>query len=63
MRADEAEHAGLWQDPLQTILDQGPLARRILRAVGTDYSRKHLEMVYRRLCGCLQQGRMFGGGV
>jgi gamma-glutamyl:cysteine ligase YbdK (ATP-grasp superfamily) len=60
MEQQDFEHAPLWKEPLQTILDKGPLARRILRAVGTDCSRKRLEPVYRELCDCLQEGRMFG---
>jgi hypothetical protein len=44
---------------LQTILEQGPLARRILRAVDGDYSSRRLTAVYRQLCDCLQEGRMF----
>jgi carboxylate-amine ligase len=62
MRNEDVEHAPLWQEPLQAILDQGPLARRILRAVGGDFSRRRLQAVYRELCDCLQEGRMFGGG-
>jgi carboxylate-amine ligase len=53
--------AGAWREPLQHILEHGPLARRILRAVGSDYSRAHLQAVYSALCGCLQDGRMFDG--
>ncbi|HEV7618244.1 MAG TPA: glutamate-cysteine ligase family protein [Burkholderiaceae bacterium] len=49
----------LWHEPLQTILEQGPLARRILRAVDGDYSSRRLTAVYRQLCDCLQEGRMF----
>jgi hypothetical protein len=44
---------------LQTILREGPLARRILNAVGSDFSRRHLESVYRELCDCLDENRMF----
>ncbi len=44
---------------LTTILRQGPLARRILKAIGTDYSRPHLSDSYRRLCSCLAQGEQF----
>lgn len=44
---------------LQTLLDQGPLARRILRALDGDDSRAKVEQVYRQLCDCLDQGRMF----
>jgi gamma-glutamyl:cysteine ligase YbdK (ATP-grasp superfamily) len=43
---------------LQTILDRGPLARRIAHALANDVSR--LETVYRELCDCLAEGRMFG---
>ena len=50
-----------WQEPLQTILEQGPLARRILRAVGPDCQRARLHAVYRELCDCLEEGRMFLG--
>ena len=44
---------------LQTIIDEGPLARRILRAVGAHPSRDALREVYGRLCDCLAQGQMF----
>jgi glutamate---cysteine ligase / carboxylate-amine ligase len=49
----------LWHEPLQTILEHGPLARRILQAVDGDHSSRRLTAVYRQLCDCLQQGRMF----
>ena len=48
-----------WDEALRVILNQGPLARRILRAVDADYARPHLQEVYRALCDCLQAGRMF----
>lgn len=50
-----------WQEPLRVILEQGPLARRIVRAVGTDCARARLHAVYRELCHCLEDGRMFLG--
>lgn len=53
------DHGGPWHDPLRVILEQGPLARRILRAIGTDASKAHLQAVYRALCDCLETGRMF----
>jgi glutamate---cysteine ligase / carboxylate-amine ligase len=59
MLNDDAEHAGQWKEPLQTILRHGPLARRILHAVGGDYSHVRLHAVYRTLCDCLARGRMF----
>lgn len=49
------------QEPLQVMVEHGPLARRILRAVGPDCSRARLHAVYAELCGCLEQGRMFLG--
>lgn len=48
-----------WQETLQTLLNEGPLARRILRAVGDDDSHERLREVYGALCTCLQQGQLF----
>ncbi|WP_151636692.1 carboxylate-amine ligase [Noviherbaspirillum aerium] len=49
-----------WREPLHTILKEGPLARRILRAVGDGGApRARLREVYAQLCTCLQDGRMF----
>ena len=45
--------------PLTTILEEGPLARRIARALGEQPSRDRLHSVYGRLCDCLADGRMF----
>lgn len=44
---------------LQTILTQGPLARRILRALDGDASHARLLSVYRELCSCLDRARPF----
>ena len=46
-------------EPLQLILDQGPLARRLLRALGPEPSRGELVEIYRHLADCLATGRMF----
>lgn len=59
--------ATLPEDPpflpaLRRILDEGPLARRILRALDGDLRRSHLREVYRELCDCLAAGRMFEAG-
>jgi len=62
MARDDPVHASVWKTPLQVILQEGPLARRILRAVGPECSRVRLERVYRALCRCLQEGRMFTEG-
>lgn len=48
-----------WVEPLRVILEQGPLARRILRAVGPDCSQSRLRTVCQSLCDCLAAGRMF----
>ena len=50
-----------WQDALTTILGQGPLARRILRAVEQNFEQARLKAVYRELCDCMHEGRQFLG--
>jgi len=45
--------------PLATILRQGPLARRLLRALGATPSPERIRAVYAGLCDCLAAGRMF----
>lgn len=50
---------GEWTEPLQTILGRGPLARRLVAALGMEPSRRELAEVYGRLCGCLEENRMF----
>ncbi|SFL68851.1 carboxylate-amine ligase [Nitrosomonas communis] len=50
-----------WQQALTVILEQGTLARRILRAVDQDFSLARLKTVYRELCDCLHAGRLFVG--
>lgn len=49
-----------WREPLAVLLEQGPLARRLLRAAGEDGGR--LAAVYRGLCDALAEGRMYLGG-
>ena len=61
MIPNEVVQPKIWQDVLTTLLEKGPLARRILRAVNQDFSRTRLEMVYRELCDCLEDGRLFLG--
>lgn len=59
--AEKGEGGHLF-DPLETILEEGPLARRIVKALGPDPDRARLQSVYRRLCDCLAEGWMFHGG-
>lgn len=58
MMADDPHHRQ-WAEPLETILRHGPLARRILRAAGTQPSHPQLQAVYRTLCDCLHDGQLF----
>ncbi len=44
-----------WRGPLETIVNEGPLARRILDALPDN----DLETVYEELCRCLEEGEMF----
>jgi gamma-glutamyl:cysteine ligase YbdK (ATP-grasp superfamily) len=53
------ERSGPWREPLRAILEHGPLARRILHALGSGFGQAHLHAVYRKLCDCLEAGRMF----
>lgn len=46
---------------IETILSDGPLARRLLRAAGPDPTHATLERVYRRLGECLVEGELFRG--
>ena len=48
-----------WQGALDVILDEGCLARRILRALGPAPARPRLEAVYRQLGACLDKGELF----
>ncbi len=48
-------------DALEVILDEGPLARRIVMALSGDLAGKLLP-VYRELCDCLLAGRSFRPG-
>jgi hypothetical protein len=58
---DRSEQQNSFHKALETMLDNGPLARRITRAMGRDYSRQRLVHVYGKLCECLNTGHMFLG--
>jgi len=57
---DPGEDSETW-GPLRVILDEGPLARRLLAALGDAPDRDRLAAVYRELCACLEEGSMFHG--
>jgi carboxylate-amine ligase len=54
-----SEIDGTDTEVLNVVLGQGTLARRILRRVGNAPSRETIRRVYRELCDCLAEGRMF----
>jgi glutamate---cysteine ligase / carboxylate-amine ligase len=56
---DAVDDTAWWRPVIDVILREGPLARRILRAVGTAGDRARLHAVYAGLCQCLEDGRMF----
>jgi len=47
---------------VEGILREGPLARRLLRAIGPNPNRLQLRTVYRELCDCLAHDRVFDPG-
>jgi hypothetical protein len=56
--ADEAERTAT-VGPMTTILECGPLSRRILTAVGNSPDRAALRTVYGALCECLARNALF----
>jgi len=50
--------SGPFAEPLRIMLDEGPLARRILHRVGDEDSHERLTAVYGELCDCLHEGRI-----
>lgn len=55
----DAAHLSLWQPHLQNVLQQGPLARRIVRALDGDTSPPALHAVYSQLTTCLRDAQPF----
>ncbi len=56
---DALPGASEWADELGVILEQGCLARRIVRSVGPETSRARMAVEYERLCTCLEEGEMY----
>ncbi len=48
-----------WKPELNTILNDGNLSERIVKALNGDTSHESIQKVYRQLCGCLAQNKMF----
>lgn len=57
----QVQQSSVWREAFTVLLQQGPLARRILRAINQDFSHARLTAVYRELCDCLNEGRLFSG--
>jgi hypothetical protein len=56
---DDCAIAGDARNVLSLILHRGPLARRIVEAIGEIVTRERLHEVYGRLCDCLARGEVF----
>ncbi len=56
---DAPVHTPAFRDALEVVLDEGPLARRLVRAAGSNVTQPRLREVYAELCDCLRAGRMF----
>jgi gamma-glutamyl:cysteine ligase YbdK (ATP-grasp superfamily) len=52
-----------WRAPLEVVLEEGCLARRILRRVGAADDRHRIDEVYRELSACLATGTLFRAPV
>lgn len=48
-----------WKRELDVLLTQGTLSGRIVRTLGADHSRENITRVYKHLCDCLAQNKMF----
>jgi carboxylate-amine ligase len=48
-----------WKRELDVLLTQGTLSSRIVRTLGADHSRENITQVYKHLCDCLAQNKMF----
>jgi gamma-glutamyl:cysteine ligase YbdK (ATP-grasp superfamily) len=48
-----------WVAALRQILDEGPLARRIVNCLGYGAAVDRIREVYLQLCDCLAEGRLF----
>lgn len=49
-----------WRREISFIIENGPLARRLLKRVeNKEVNRKTLDPLYRELADCLQEGRLF----
>jgi glutamate---cysteine ligase / carboxylate-amine ligase len=50
---------GAWTTPLQVLVDRGPLARRMLDAIGERPARSEIRALLADLCACLEANTPF----
>jgi gamma-glutamyl:cysteine ligase YbdK (ATP-grasp superfamily) len=56
---ENTRHAAAWRGPVEFVLTRGPLARRLLRAIGPRPSRGALHELYMALAAALDSGKLF----
>jgi len=54
-----APRRAAWRSPVETILKEGSLSERILKATGRRPGQRRLKAVYRTLADCLHRGELF----
>jgi len=59
LERENAPHAGVWRRAVEFVVTRGPLARRLLRAIGPRPDRRALHELYSALCDALHEGRQF----
>lgn len=59
LKNDAAQDTEPFREAWQLLLEQGPLARRILRGWDPHRSRERLVEIYRKLGECLAEGRLY----
>ena len=59
LERERAPRAAVWGAPVEFALARGPLARRLLRAIGPRPDRPALHELYTALCDALEAGKPF----
>ena len=47
------------RNEIDIVFNEGTLSNRIIKALGNDHSKENITAVYRRLCDCLAQNKLF----
>jgi gamma-glutamyl:cysteine ligase YbdK (ATP-grasp superfamily) len=60
---DDAFYNGLlddvWEEPLEVVLEEGPLARRLLESLGPEPGPEAIQSTWRELASCLEEGTIY----